>query len=70
MAKWGYLARAKAIPGFEMRFFTCHKEDELDIVKSIVRDILREAKINYTTRADDPYDYRVIKKCERFLADF
>lgn len=70
MAKWSYLSRAKAIPGFENRFFECNKECELDIVKMIVRDILREAKINYTTRADDPYDYRIIKQCERFLADF
>lgn len=70
MAKWGYLARAKAIPGFEMRYFECDKEDELDIVKAIVKDILREAKVNFTTKADDPYNYRIIKQCERFLEDF
>ena len=70
MAKWGYLARAKAIPGFADRFFDCDKEDEYDIVKMIVRDILREAKNNFSTRALDPYNYRIIKQCERFLEDF
>lgn len=74
MAKWGFIARARAIDGYdEYRsdlMIAADDEYEFDIAKSIVRDILARAKAQYISARETPHDYRIIKKCERFLDDF
>jgi len=74
MAKWGFIARARAIEGYdEYRsglMIAADDEYEFDIAKSIVRDILARAKVQYISARETPHDYRIIKQCERFLDDF
>lgn len=74
MSKWGFIARARAIDGYDeyrsRLMIAANDEYELDIAKSIVRDILARAKVQYISARETPHDYRTIKQCERFLEDF
>lgn len=76
MAKWGYLARAYAIAEYAYyRSIQPEEEDqtELDTLPNVIediKDILEMAEDNFESVKETPYEYRTIKQCEKFLADF
>lgn len=76
MAKRGYLARAYAIE--EYAYYRSIQEgeddtatnDTLPIVIQDIKDILEIAEDNYESIKETPDEYRTIKQCKKFLADF
>lgn len=75
MAKWGYLARAYAIDEYA---YMKQSEAEMgyvidESIDAVIRDIeivLEIAEDNFVTVAETPYEYRTIRQCKKWLADF
>lgn len=75
MAKWGYLARAYAIEEYAyMKQCEAENGDVIDeSIDAVIRDIeivLEIAEDNFVTAAETPYEYKTIRQCKRWLADF
>lgn len=74
MAKWGYLARAYAIEEYAYyRSIQDAEDPQLDTLPEVIediKDILQMAEDNYENARETPEEYRTIKQCKKFLADF
>ena len=75
MAKWDYLRRAYAIKEYaylreidEER--TSEEADSIEAVRSDIRYILGMNESVFSTAREDPYEYRIIRQCKRWLKDF
>ena len=80
--KWDYLRRAYAISDYaymrqtEAENSPCENDRtdaEADTFEQVKRDIeivLEMAEDNFITARDTPEEYRTIRKCRKWLADF
>ena len=80
--KWGYLRRAYAISDYaymrqieaentpEQNDRTDAEADALEEVRRDIKIVLEIAEDNFVTVRDTPDEYRTIRQCKKWLADF
>lgn len=78
MAKWGYLRRAYAIKEYAYLRQTeaenpqdARDENVADSLPEVIKDLQIVMEMAEENLYDDyPYNYRTIKQCKKFFADF
>ena len=79
MAKWDYLRRAYAIKEYaylrqtEVENDDHRSKEEANTLEAVTEDIRYILEMNesvFSSAREDPYEYKTIRQCKRWLKDF